>query len=186
MEILEVTMATTELRRTPASQMPPSEDLISVLALKAESILGYRGLRERLGIAPASLTRVLEELEIEPYHPEGVSRYKAEKVRQVEQQLWDELRQQILEDLQERGVIAEGTFVRARWRMVPLRKFQGEVPEFALARAIQIKERLPKAEFYVDELKAEKRYDPFLVVSCGRERFYIDVWDERDFEASNG
>jgi hypothetical protein len=56
------------------------------------------------------------------------------------------------------------------------------VPEFALSKAIEIKERLPKAEFYVDELKAVKRYDPFLVVVCGRERFYIDVWDERNFE----
>ena len=49
----------------------------------------------------------------------------------------------------------------------------------------EIKERLPKVEFYVDELRAVRRYDPFLVVACGRERFYIDVWDEHDFEVKN-
>jgi hypothetical protein len=178
-------MATSELRRTPVSQMPPSHDFISKLALKAESILGYSGLRERLGVAPASLTRVLEELEIEPYCPESVKRYKADKVREVEAQLWDEFRAQILEDLEKHGVVLEGTFVRAKWHLVPLRKFKGEVPEFALSKALEIKERLPKAEFYVDELRAVKRYDPFLVVACGRERFYIDVWDEHDFEVKN-
>jgi hypothetical protein len=82
-------------------------------------------------------------------------------------------------------VVLEGTFVRAKWHLVPLRKFKGEVPEFALSKALEIKERLPKAEFYVDELRAVKRYDPFLVVACGRERFYIDVWDEHDFEVKN-
>ena len=176
-------MAIPELRRAPASAMPPS-DLISVLALKAEALLGYRGLRERLGIVPASLTRVLEDLEIEPYLEADVARYKKEKVRQLEAQLWDELRAQIMEDLQTRGVVAEGTFVHAYWHLVPLHKFKGEVPEFALARAIQIKERLPKVKFYVDELRAEKRYDPFLVVRCGLRRLYIDVWDEREFERS--
>jgi hypothetical protein len=178
-------MATSELRRTPVSQMPPSHDFISVLALKAESILGYSGLRERLGVAPASLTRVLEELEIEPYNPEDVKRYKAEKISEVEARLWDEFRVQILEDVEKHGVALEGTFVRARWHLVPLRKFKGEVPEFALSKALEIKERLPKAKFYVDELKAIRRYDPFLVVACGRERFYIDVWDEHDFEVKN-
>ncbi len=175
-------MAISELRRTPVTQMPPSHDFISKLALKAESILGYSGLRERLGVAPASLTRVLEELEIEPYCPEDVKRYKADKVRQVEAQLWGELRGQIMEDLEKRGVVLEGTFVHAGWHLVPLRKYKGGVPEFAISKAVEIKERLPKAEFYVDELRAVKRYDPFLVVTCGRERFYIDVWDERDFE----
>jgi hypothetical protein len=35
------------------------------------------------------------------------------------------------------------------------------------------------------ELRIEKRYDPFLVARCGRERFYIDVWKEADFEKEN-
>ena len=102
-------MAISELRRTPVSQMPPAHDFISMLALKAESILGYSGLREKLGVAPASLTRVLEELEIEPHCPEGVKNYKAEKNREVEAQLWDEFRAQILEDLEKHGVVRRAT-----------------------------------------------------------------------------
>ena len=35
---------------------------------------------------------------------------------------------------------------------------------------------------FVEELTVDKRYDPFLIVACGRERFYIDVWDEPEFE----
>jgi hypothetical protein len=31
-------------------------------------------------------------------------------------------------------------------------------------------------------LRVERRYDPFLIVSSGKERFYIDVWEEQEFE----
>jgi len=181
-------MSTTELRRTPASQMPRSFDLISLLALKAEAVLGYSGLRERLGIPPASLTRVLEELEIEPYRIDDVKKYKADQVLKVEDEVWAEFRERAKLEVQEPWTlgIAAGTFVSARWRKVPLEEYEGTVPEFALSHAIEIKERLPKAKFHVEELVVDKRYDPFLVVSCGRERFYIDVWDERDFENMHG
>jgi hypothetical protein len=77
------------------------------------------------------------------------------------------------------------SFVRVSWRRTKLAKYQGEVPEFALSRAIEIKERLPKVRFYVDELTVEKRYDPFLIAACGRERFYIDVWDEPEFSSES-
>ncbi len=65
---------------------------------------------------------------------------------------------------------------------MPLREYDGEVPEYALSRALEIKERMPSAEFDVEELRVSKRYDPFLIVHCGRERFYIEVWDEKPFE----
>ncbi|MFB3814347.1 MAG: hypothetical protein ACE14L_09550 [Terriglobales bacterium] len=58
----------------------------------------------------------------------------------------------------------------------------GQVPEYVLSRAVAIKEKLPAANFELDQLRVEKEYDPFLVVSCGRERFYIDVWEEPNFE----
>lgn len=179
-------MATTELRRVQASQMPRSFDWVSLLALKAEAILGYSGLRERLGIPPASLTHVLEELEIEPYRIDDVKKYKTQKVQEVEDQVWAEFRERARLEIQDPWTVgmAPGSFVHAHWRKVPLAQYKGTVPEFALSRAIEIKERLPKAEFFVEELVIEKRYDPFLVVVRGRERFYIDVWDERDFEAT--
>ena len=59
-------MVSNELRRARASEVTPEFDLISAIALKAEALLGYSGLRKKLGIHPASLTRTLEELGIEP------------------------------------------------------------------------------------------------------------------------
>jgi len=184
-------MATTDLRRVQASEMPRSFDLLAHLALKAEAILGYSGLREKLGIPPASLTHALEELGIEPYRSDDVQKYKTKKAKEAEEQVWAEFVKQARREQGHLGiqepwghVMAAGSFVHARWRKVPLAKFQGSVPEFALSRAIEIKERLPKVEFYVEELVVDKRYDPFLIATCGRERFYIDVWDERDFESA--
>jgi hypothetical protein len=35
----------------------------------------------------------------------------------------------------------------------------------------------------VEELRSERRaYDPFLIVSYDSESYYVEVWDESDFE----
>lgn len=37
--------------------------------------------------------------------------------------------------------------------------------------------------FEVDELcSSEHVYDPFLIVSCGEESYYVEVWNEPAFE----
>jgi hypothetical protein len=178
-------MVSNELRRARASEVVPEFDLISAIAVKAEALLGYSVLRKRLGIHPASLTRTLEELDIDPFLEEDVKKYKAAKARDLKAKVWADFQRRA--GLDPVGVEALVTsFVRVSWRCTKLAKFQGEIPEFALSRAVEIKERLPNARFYVEELTVEKRYDPFLVVACGRERFYIDVWDEAEFEAQHG
>jgi hypothetical protein len=174
-------MPSNNLRRVPASDIVPPFNLVSALAVKAEALLGYSGLRERLGIPPASLTRALEELDLEPFRTDDVARYKKSQARDVTEQAWAEFHERARVDPQGAGMII-GSFVSVRWRTVPLHKYEGEVPEYVLSRAIEIKEKIPQAEFYVDYLSVEKRYDPFLIVACGRERFYVDVWDEPDFE----
>jgi hypothetical protein len=68
-------MVSNELRRARASEVVPDFDLISAIALKAEALLGYSALRKRLGIHPASLTRTLEELGIDPFLKEDVKEY---------------------------------------------------------------------------------------------------------------
>ncbi len=174
-------MPTCELRREPASQVEHSFDVLSELALKAESLLGYSGLRQRLGVPPATLTETLEQLDIEPFRTEDVKRYKSAKAEEVENQIWAEFTEKVkLEGLGPGGLI--GSFVRAYWRRVELSRYGGDIPAFAISRAVEIKQRLPQALFYVEELIVDKQYDPFLLVQCGRERFYVDVWDERDFE----
>jgi hypothetical protein len=166
-----------ELRREPASE---AADLLTELALKAEAILGYAGLRIKLRIETHLLAHALNELGIEPFRIEDVRRYKQEKARDVEQKVMREYRRQSLSEGFERVPI--GTHVHAAWHEMPLKGYEGDVPPFALSRALDIKNRVPAAEFEVDELRVDKRYDPFLVVRHGKEQFYIDVWEEADFE----
>lgn len=76
------------------------------------------------------------------------------------------------------------------WFKSSLEDFTGNVPEFALAKAIQIKEALPKAKFDIEYLAyAEQNNpnpaplpDPFLVATLDDERYYIEVWDEKEYE----
>ncbi len=176
-------MVSNELRRARASEVAPEFDLISAIALKDEALLGYSGLRRKLGIHPASLTRTLEELGIDPFLEEDVKKYKASKARDLEMKVWADFQRRA--GLDPTGAVEAliTSFVRVSWRRTKLAKYEGEIPEFALSRAIEIKERLPKARFFVEELTVDKRYDPFLIATCGRERFYIDVWDEPEFES---
>jgi hypothetical protein len=170
-----------ELRREPLVETSASRSLLATLALKAEAILGYSGLRKKLGIELPSLAQTLNDLGIEPFRTEDVKRYKEEKARQVEHQILSDYRQLA----RHRNELPIGSYVRARWERVPLPAFEGEVPEFALSHALEIKDKMPTATFEVEELRVEKRYDPFLIASCGKERYYIDVWDEHSFEARN-
>lgn len=86
------------------------------------------------------------------------------------------------------------------WVQYSLDGYSGAVPEFALEHAVRIKEALPDAAFKVvqltyreDQREAERALmariererrlqDPFLLVEYGSESFYIDVWDEKEFE----
>ena len=173
-------MPRTELRRASASVVAEPSNPIVALALKAEAVLGYSGLRKRLGIEPGSLASMLNALGIEPFRREDVNRYKKEKASKIEHEIraafWERARQELYFSM------PPGTYVQATWHTVPLKDYEGEVPEYALSHAVEIKERMPNVDFEVEELRVEKRYDPFLIVYCDRERFYIDVWDEQPFE----
>ena len=63
------------------------------------------------------------------------------------------------------------------------------VPVHVLNLAVQIKTALPAAQFGVDELTLtvmdlpRPQSDPFLWVRLGGEKYYIAVWDEREYEA---
>ena len=65
------------------------------------------------------------------------------------------------------------------WERVPLAEYQEEVPLYVLRKALDIKKRVPGAEFYVEQ----RAKDPFLIVKCGKEEHYIEVWREPRFEA---
>jgi len=69
-----------------------------------------------------------------------------------------------------------------RWVRVPLEKVR-DAPEFVKAKAREIANLLPDATFTVEQLRSEKKkYDPFLIVSYADKSYYVEVWEEPEFE----
>lgn len=87
------------------------------------------------------------------------------------------------------GEVGRGRRMTRFWDSCDIRNYQGSVPEFALSKAVQIKQALPQAEIRVSYLveKKEEKFrpmpDPFLIAQLGSEIHYIDVWDEKEYES---
>jgi hypothetical protein len=198
-------MPEVELRRESPHHQPNHRGLLTSLALRAEAVFGYSWLGKRLQIQPSRLAAALNDLGIEPFRDDDVRRYKAEKERQLDDQLWTDFAAAVLcatplpdqradgghpqPNIKERAarhgslsVFLLGSDTQAKWYRVPLRDYDAPVPEFARSRALELETCLPGVTFEVEELRADKRYDPFLIAIYGNERFYIDVWEEREFE----
>ena len=70
-----------------------------------------------------------------------------------------------------------------RWQLASFWEHQGKMPGYALETAGEIRMRCPDAYLYVEELVQNNRViDPFLVVKLGTERYYVEVWDEPDYD----
>jgi hypothetical protein len=98
------------------------------------------------------------------------------------------------------GVLAIGLLCgigRGQWRDVPLEGCHLVVPTFALETALRIHRSMPTASIRVEYLipgrdvikgaldMAQQAFaDPFLVVSAGDYRAYVEVWDEPRFDAT--
>lgn len=141
----------------------------NVLARQAATLLKYDVLAQHLEV-PALLGRVLAELDIQPFSKISVEEYKTEQRKALRQRL-------------------HITYDEVAWRTHRLAGYIMPVPEFVLAKAVQIAKKVPKAAFFVESLEVErddggsKDYDPFLVVRLERESYYIEVWDEPKFES---
>lgn len=126
------------------------------------------------------LLTLLEELDLMPFQMSAVHAYKRDVALRERKSTWVPP----LLALGEWGP----TFLEriARWRSVPLANYQGAVPEFVQHKASLIKERDPNVELFVDQLEInETRHpDPFLAAynKANQEVYYLEVWDERDFE----
>jgi len=69
-----------------------------------------------------------------------------------------------------------------RWVRLPLEEVR-DAPEFVKAKTREIANLLPDASFTVEQLRSEKKvYDPFLIVSYAEESYYVEVWEEPEFE----
>jgi hypothetical protein len=75
------------------------------------------------------------------------------------------------------------------WYHTAVEDYSQLIPDFALAHAVALKQVLPDARFGVNWLRQEDVYhprlaivDPFLTMVVGENCYYVDVWDEKDFE----
>lgn len=74
------------------------------------------------------------------------------------------------------------------WERYSIHNYDRAIPLFVLNKAIAIKEKCPSAELIIEQLVQKKEgstrplRDPFLVATMDHEEYYIDVWDEREYE----
>jgi hypothetical protein len=153
----------TDLARKTLLAVEPNASIANeriTLASKASKLLGYKILGNSITKEAASQKAKWEcaqaflKIGFDPLDREKVNNYKAQMVA--------------------------SKYHSIAWATVALEKYNEAVPEFALSRAIELKELLPLATFEVEYIKAMP--DPFLVMVYGAERFYVDVWDEPLFE----
>lgn len=148
-------------------KIPKIPDGTLELAEKCHALLGYRGpLVSRNAVG--QLGQILAELHIKPLDPVRVMAYKRDKA---------------VAERTERRKRNRWASISVKWKMVELSGYRQHIPEFALRKAVQIKEALPEVEFHVDEMQvSQKRKDPFLVAQYKGEKYWIEVWDEGQFE----
>ena len=137
---------------------------LAKLAIEAETILGYTSLKKALGTG--ALSNVLISLQIDPFTASSVKKYQ-----DAMQTMWRR---------------KDGARYRYEtdWVSCPISSYKNPIPEYVLMKALDIKKALPGVVFTVVELQvAQVPQDPFLVASFGDEDFYIEVWDEPEFES---
>lgn len=147
-------------------------DMRAELAVEAETLLGYSVLRKRLGMR-SPLTEALLKLEIEPFDPKTVNTYKSEMLTYAQNEA---ARMDVA------AGIRPGTWQArvARWQSDSIRDYKKPIPEFAIDTAVRLKKACPAVKFEIEELTIVP--DPFLIAVLGRQRRYIEVWDEPKFE----
>lgn len=182
-------MEMTEIRREPIEQCAEECSSIAELAQAAEDVLGYSVLQRmtKKKEAPNSLTPLqiaLKSIDIDILNAEDVKRYQRERIIEetiVKVKEW-------LDAAKADGDIPSG-FSGPVWHREKIKEYSQPVPEFVLAKAVQIKKAFPDCQIIVESLLQHP--DPFLVVEIpnpryewmpGDERYYVEVWAEPKFE----
>lgn len=70
------------------------------------------------------------------------------------------------------------------WPVRNIADYNGAIPARVVELAKSVRRFCPEATAYVHYLEGHP--DPFLMVGLGDEVYYLDVWDERDFQPTNG
>ena len=67
---------------------------------------------------------------------------------------------------------------KAVWDFIPISEYDNVIPEFALQTAVDLKEKCPSVNLFIEELDI----DPFLVAKLSSgQRIYLEVWNEPKF-----
>jgi hypothetical protein len=134
-------------------------------------VLGYGVADEAIQVKKVG--EILRSLDIEPFDPKRVAAYKKE----------------VIKETRKNSRRSSYYYDAYRWKNVPISRYTEPVPAFALMRAAQVQKALNAANipahFEVEELtktRARINVDPFMVLVVGRQRLYIDVWNEPKFE----
>jgi hypothetical protein len=176
-------MATTLVRKPAVFPEVTEASLDQKVAEDAQQYLGYRFGDRRNQEVIEKLTRreqlvkvqaILKRCGIVPLEERSVLRYQAQiRARAIRR--------------------AGGRFMaRFSWHLVDLENYKAEIPQFALARATSVAKaltrRMPRLgkTFAVSELHRQRTRavdpDPFMVLQVLGHNFYLDVWDEPNFE----
>lgn len=79
------------------------------------------------------------------------------------------------------GLVMESDPPNYRWQRFRLKGYNDHVEPFVLDRAMQIVLLEPQTELFIEKMVEVK--DPFLVAKIREEEYYIDVFDEPEFES---
>lgn len=183
-------MLITELKRTSVAVAEWEPEVLE-LASEAETILGYKALREAqdVELIDKPLARLLTQLGIDPFVEDDVKKYKKEKQKEVARLKFEEW-------LNDSG--ASSSFWAPTWQDTKIELYSQPIPEYVLNKAIQIKKAMPEVQIRVSYL--EENPDPFLVVirekvrsykdskgveqtyNAVDETYFVEVWEEPKFE----
>lgn len=147
------------------------------LGQRASDLLGYRGLVSHITgqsmlVTAGALAEKLNTLGIEVLDLAAVLTYQMEESGRLTR---TKIEDGNLDDW------TYGYFTQASWEKQSFEDYTKDIPEFALALAIQIKEAMPEVKFSVQFISAPKA-DPFLIAYHGKEIYYVAAWDEPGFE----
>jgi len=179
-------MQLTEIRKVSLSASEDNGALVS-LALSAKEILGYDVFAKSVAVLTelTPLQAALQSAEIEVLRNDDVAKYQKEQMIEHTAALMKNW-------LKETAAMAEvksfNRFSGPAWVQTKISEYSQPIPEFVLAKAVQIKQAIPDCEIYVESL--EDHPDPFLVVAIpdgrpyypAKERHYVEVWAEPKFE----
>ncbi len=173
-------MATTLIRKAVQFPEVTEATLNEKVAREAEEHLGYRfGERRNKEVIEKLTNReqlvkvqsILKSCGITPLDEKSVLAYQSKVRRKASRRSWN---------------------ARFAWRMVEISEYKAEIPQFALDRATRISKaltsRMPrlKKTFLVSELHRQRTRaidpDPFMILQVLGYNFYLDVWDEPNFE----